>query len=49
MPTLQISITLERETIKKLDNARGLTKRSTLIESIISEFLTKKPIVESKD
>ena len=41
MSTSPLSITLEQETIKRMDNARGLVKRSTLIESILSEFLDK--------
>ena len=42
MSTIQISITLENETIDKLDSVRGLAKRSTVIQSIVSEYLEKK-------
>ena len=42
MSTSQVSISLNDKTIKKLDSVRGLTKRSTIIEKILSDFLDKK-------
>ncbi len=39
MTTSPVTITLDTDTIKKIDEVRGLTKRSTLIESILSDFL----------
>jgi len=35
----QISITLEKEILQKVDNKRGLIDRSTFIENIIKENL----------
>lgn len=41
MSSQPICITLKEQTIKNLDKIRGLTKRSTIIESIISQYLDK--------
>lgn len=41
MSTIHITLTLKIETLEKLDAYRGLAKRSTVIESIISEFFNK--------
>ena len=46
--TTNLSITLKNKTLKELDNARGITPRSTTIECILSEFLSKKRRNSSK-
>lgn len=40
MSTIPISVTLRAETIQNLDKVRGLTKRSTIIDDILSDYLT---------
>ncbi len=39
MSTSPISVTLANKTIEKMDKARGLAKRSTFIDSILSDYL----------
>jgi metal-responsive CopG/Arc/MetJ family transcriptional regulator len=39
MSTSPISVTLANKTIEKMDKARGLAKRSTFIDSILSNYL----------
>ena len=41
MSSKQISITIQAETLKKLDLERGITKRSSIIEYLISQYLEK--------
>jgi metal-responsive CopG/Arc/MetJ family transcriptional regulator len=43
MASKQISITLEKDTLDYLDEFRGLTKRSTVIQDIIANFIEKNP------
>jgi len=45
MSTSQVSVSLSNGTIKKLDSLRGLTKRSTIIEKILSDYLEKEGFV----
>ncbi len=39
MSTTPICITLENKTIERIEKARGLAKRSTFIDSILSDYL----------
>ncbi len=39
MSTSPISVTLADKTIEKIDKSRGLSKRSTFIDSILSNYL----------
>jgi metal-responsive CopG/Arc/MetJ family transcriptional regulator len=42
MSTQVISITVEKTTIRDLDKIRGLAKRSTIINDILTKFVNKK-------
>ena len=39
MATTQVAITIDSETLHDFDEARGLVKRSTMIQELISNFL----------
>ena len=40
MSTNRITVTVDEKTLENLDEFRGLTKRSTIIQKILSDFLS---------
>lgn len=44
MSTNRITVTVDEKTLENLDEFRGLTKRSTIIQEIISDYLDKKGV-----
>ena len=41
MSTNRITVTVDEKTLENLDQVRGLIKRSTIIQQLISDFLVK--------